>query len=123
VLVLDDIAEAIVRIDLVTGNRSFASGGGVGAGPDFFLLNVGLQLSADATRARAVDGANGVIDVDLASGDRRVVSGPTLGRGPALARLSDASNGEAGAIFGLDRSLCAIVRVDLASADRAVVSR
>jgi hypothetical protein len=74
----------LLRVDLATGDRSVASGAGVGLGPP---LQRYASMALDPAGQRALLAQlepHAVIEVDLTTGDRRELSGPGNGTGPAF---------------------------------------
>jgi hypothetical protein len=114
--------------------RELWSGPSRGSGPPFVeLTDVAASSAGLVTRCVfALDaGLRALISVDEVSGDRTLVSGPGVGTGPELERpirfvLEPSSpNPCAGTALVLDRLLeggAALVRVDLSSGARSIVS-
>src|SRR6185503_16183138 len=121
-------APRVLRINSTTGDRSVLSGNGVGTGP---------SLTAYAPATIGILGgviyvANGerLMSVDRATGDRTLISGGGRGTGPTIVwPLSIAGASTASSLVVLDERqpnstgyLGALIRVDLASGDRTVLS-
>lgn len=131
--------QAVLRVDLGTGSRTIVSGcsdaacsGVVGAGPAFgepvdLVVEPGGGLLVSY---RLEGGEFGALRrVDPVTGDRTLVSGCETdgcaglrGAGPAFADLFGLAAGPAGAIFASDSVLDAVLRVDLATGDRTLLS-
>lgn len=126
-LLLDPGLGGIVAVDLVSGDRSVISGGGVGAGPPFQLQpwsTVSMDVEGDT--AWVMDSAtdlfgNRLLAVDLSSGDRTLVSGDGIGSGRPLFDSEDVAIDAAGG-RALTFSMKDLVSIDLASGNRSVLS-
>jgi hypothetical protein len=123
-IVVDKNMDALISIDLATGDNSIISGVGAGIGPD--LRNPrSVVLHADTGSALVVDdGLIGLLSIDLASGDRTVISsndgfgvGPGF-RSPGFVALNSSNSG----VFVMNRATLALISVDLATGNRALVS-
>lgn len=114
--------DAVMRIDLATGDRSIVSGGSIGAGPDFFNVFPNLVLTRDARHAFVPDNP-GILEVDLATGDRTLIAPSDPSLGPGISFISPFSAFGEERIFALHRNIGAVVEVDLASGNRVVISR
>jgi sugar lactone lactonase YvrE len=132
--VVDRGLGVVFAVDLTSGDRSVFSGTGVGSGPVFTgATDIAIDLAGE--RLFVVDNtAQAVFVVDLAeatAGDRTVLSddsdasngGAAVGTGPALGFPSgvafDAARDQ---LLIADRTLDAIVAVDLATGNRSIVS-
>ncbi len=137
--------DAILSVDPDTGNRKIISGHVVrddddsieiGEGP-LFGQPFGLTLEDGAKSILVADAAlHAVIRVDLETGNREIVSGPDKGTGPKFAnpfavRLFASVDPEGGGakaqdnrseIIVSDYGINAVVKVDLASGDRIILS-
>ncbi|MCP4227369.1 MAG: PQQ-binding-like beta-propeller repeat protein, partial [Actinomycetia bacterium] len=125
VILLVDIAlEAVVEIDLSTGDRTIISDTGRGSGTDL-SVPLGLALDTANDRALVVDnGIDALVEVDLSTGDRTIHSSSDtdnmVGTGPPLTtprsvRL-DAANNRA---LVMESTWQALVAVDLATGGRS----
>ncbi|MGL6161659.1 hypothetical protein [Microbulbifer sp.] len=134
-LLVDGGNDALIAIDLETGDRAVLSGADpdnagalVGAGPGFGDIE---SVVVDSVNHRALipDFSNSmVIAVDLASGDRSVIlglspeSGSLLGEGPAVDSPTLASlDPEKDLLFVLNAG-DAVMAIDLQSGERVVFS-
>ena len=124
-LVLDDQSNALVAVDLASGDRTIVSGPTVGLGGAFSAPQ-GVVLDPDPLRRRALvlDTYDGeLVAVDLVTGDRTTLSGVGVGLGPTLFPSYDLDYDA-----GLDRVLAinllesTLVAVDLASGNRTLLS-
>lgn len=128
--VVDSQQDALLEVDLVNGDRRIVSGMNEGQGPNMRSPS-GVSINAKGTQVYIVDSElNAVLRVDLVNGSRHIVSSSQLGGGPALS-TSDSLGyiGELSAISLNSLETQAFVhggtrllRVDLKSGDRAVVS-
>jgi hypothetical protein len=122
-------APRVLRINSTTGDRSVLSGNGVGTGP--------LLSAYTATTIRILGGviylANGerLMSVNPANGNRTLLSGGGRGTGPTIVwPLSIAGSSTATSLVVLDElqpsgaglGNGALIRVDLASGNRTVLS-
>ena len=117
----------ILRIDPVTGNRTLLTGAGRGTGPvpvgtAAMGLENGVTYLADETGQ--------VVSVDAANGNRTLISGPTRGSGPSLVAPMSITSDSPDSVVVLDMEYRpspsagagALIRVNLATGDRTVVS-
>lgn len=123
-LITDDILDALVIVDLSSGDRTVKSAVGVGTGP-MIGSPTSVVIDADNNRALVVDtDLDALVSIDLVSGDRTVISDRNTGVGPDFGRpLSvafDASNNRALVADGV--GLVTLYWVDLVSGDRVVAS-
>ena len=114
---------ALIAVDLTTGERTLISNSTTGTGPAFVGSTPrGLAFDTANNRALLVDNVNGLIAVDLTSGNRTIVSGGTTGTGPAFAGPQglafDAVNNR---VLVLN-SANSLIAVDLANGNRTLVS-
>ncbi|MHC4849494.1 MAG: hypothetical protein ACYTEG_13705 [Planctomycetota bacterium] len=118
------LAGTIDRIDIATGNRTIASGDGVGSGT---RIKGADGLAWDAARQRLlVTDRSTLFAVDPQTGDRTIVSNEDVGRGP---RLQDGRNlvippdnpNVAYVLLGVGIDL--VLGVDLVTGDRFLVSK
>ncbi len=124
--VADDGDTVIYRVNLTTGDRTVLSdNAGTGSGPSITFPN-DLALDLPGNRALILNrgSRDEVMAVDLTTGDRSIVSGEGVGNGQAF-RVPyyidlDLANDRA---FVFDLSVTGIIVVDLATGDRAVVTR
>lgn len=132
-LVLDAGLQALLAVNLGTGDRTVLSSPDVGAGPVFSDSGqLSLQaMAVDTARGRVLvtnyqtNALGAVIAIDLATGDRTLISSPSRGVGEALLQpngivLDDSpGSGEPSAFLAnYDR----ILRVNLTTGDRSVFS-
>jgi hypothetical protein len=121
-LVMDTNLQAVLSVDLVTGDRFVVSGGGIGGGP----IDLGGRIAVDSLRRRVLTGTDDeVLAISIADESNHLVSSQYRGRhGPeAMMSVVLAPNGseayhmvgyELGSNYG---TLPA--RIELASGDRA----
>jgi hypothetical protein len=117
----------LLRINPATGNRSVLTGVGVGAGPAVNVAAVGVE--GGIIYVTDVVG-NQVMSVDPATGTRTLVSGPGLGAGAPFVSPVSITSDRPGSIVVLDAErpagaglpLGGLVRVDLATGDRTLIS-
>ena len=114
-------ADALVAVDLATGNRTMISGNGRGTGPTFGCA-VGLTLDNGGERAFMAD-TDVVFVVDLSSGNRAILSSDgSTGSGPALVAPFDVEMLDDQHVMVPDDSLGALVRIEVASGNRVIFS-
>jgi NHL repeat-containing protein len=121
-------APQLLRITPASGNRAVLTGNGVGSGP---ALTIFAMVGLERGVIYLMDFAGTIVSVDPVTGDRTLVSGSARGTGPALvapvSMTSDAPDSVVvadrdhwSADTGLGRG--ALVRVDLATGNRTVLS-
>ncbi|MEO1233445.1 MAG: hypothetical protein AAFZ18_31575, partial [Myxococcota bacterium] len=122
-LVTDNGSNAIVAVDLATGNRSiFSDNSNMGPAVE---TPFGIVVDGTGNRAFYVDTTqDGVVQVDLTSGDRTLVSSDgTRGTGPDLTSPRDVELDLANArLLVVGTGVDALVAVDLATGDRSILS-
>jgi len=119
-------SNALLAVDLATGDRTIVSDVSKGSGPAFINLT-GVTLDAANKRALVTDSKFGLlalVAVDLTTGNRTIVTDASTGSGPAFISPDivtlDAANNRA---LVIDSGLNALVAVELVSGDRVIVSR
>ncbi len=118
----DDL-NALIAIDLVSGDRSVLSGATIGTGPALISpLSVSLDLSGD--RALVSDyGSYTVVAIDLATGNRTIFPDDKPGSGPSLRSptgvVPDPSRNR---ILVGDTTLKALLAIDMSSGERTMLS-
>jgi hypothetical protein len=131
--------QAVVRVNLATGDRAIVSGctdaacsGVIGDGPTFgepvdLVVEPDGALLVSYRREGAAFGA--IRRVDPVTGARTLVSGcqdtacnMVRGAGPVFVDLFGLATGPAGVLYASDSILDAVLRIDLASGDRTLVS-
>src|SRR5262245_1009313 len=122
-IVTDGLLQAVVLVDLTTGDRTTLSSPTVGSGPVPLDLH-GIAVDTGRDRALVVDDVRAeLMAVDLSSGERSTVSSDTVGSGPPLIvprRLAiDVTRDLALVTLPQSRTLLAI---DLVSGNRTVLS-
>jgi len=135
-LMLEELAPAIVRVNLITGTRTVLSGATRGAGPALQLgadFVVAAPQSGTPSRAFVLDARRaGIVAVNLETGDRTMVSDPSTGTGPELGP-SDSYSAQALALDSTRNQLlvstsrygtssAAVIAVDLTTGDRRLLS-
>lgn len=109
--VVDSAADAIVEIDLATGDRRVVSSDLIGAGPEYAVPN-DLHLLDPSTAWVTDNGLDAVLRVDLTTGDRTVWSGEGVGTGPAYRWPRGVAEGPDGTVLVVDSELGAFFVVD-----------
>lgn len=119
----------ILRVNPATGDRTILSGSGsaVGTGP---LMLTWAAVSVQGGVIYAASQTGELLSVDPVTGNRTLVSGLPRGTGPAFVAPVSMTSDAAGSLVVLDRNhvagtgqgLGALIRVDLASGDRTVLS-
>jgi len=117
----------LLRINPTTGNRSVLTGVGVGGGPAVNVAAVGVE--GGIIYVTDVVG-NQIMSVDPATGNRTLVSGPGAGGGAPFFSPVSITSDRPGSIVVLDAErpapgglpLGGLVRVDLATGDRTLIS-
>ena len=141
-LVLDTGLDALVGVNLTTGDRVVIADETTGTGPLLddplaLLLEVELTTIEDeatgetssayvsARRALVTDAGEGaLLAVDLASGTRNEISGPQFGKGPELTKPTGiALDAAEERVLLVDEGLDALLMVDLRNGERVIVSR
>jgi hypothetical protein len=139
ILAADGDGRALYRIDPATGNRTLVSGctdagctSLVGTGPSGGQpARILLDASGDVYVAYRVDGSfyGAIREVDPATGDRKQISGceddactSVQGTGPGFLDPLGLGFASDGSLLVADGGLEAIVRVDLGTGDRTIVS-
>jgi hypothetical protein len=128
-LVVDAELQALVGVNLSTGERHVVSSPFVGDGP---ILLRPSHLDLDTSQGRVlvtdapVNDPNGVFAIDLASGDRTLVSSIDRGSGNELgfarAIVLDRTNAASGRAFVTEGDHTVLLSLDLESGDRSVFS-
>jgi len=117
----------LLRINPTTGNRSVLTGVGVGGGPAVNVAAVGVE--GGIIYVTDVVG-NQIMSVDPFTGNRTLISGPGTGTGAPFVSPVSITSDRPGSIVVLDSEqpagpglgLGGLVRVDLATGDRSVIS-
>lgn len=120
-VVTDPELEVLFRVEPLTGDRSIASGLGVGAGPPF-VSPVAVAVEASGDLVVTDNDLNAVVRVDPTTGDRATVSDPGTGAGPVLSNPLGIAVEVGGDLVVIDNSLDVVVRVDPSTGDRVIVS-
>ena len=137
-LVIDSNLDALLSVDLTTGDRAVISqiaatapeGMEVGTGPDFDNpRSVVLDPDEVANRVLVTDvGLGAVLAVDLTSGDRTTVSDDSdfelteFGTGDAFQTPQEISFANATTLVVIDNGLDALFSVDIPTGDRTIIS-
>lgn len=117
----------LLRITPATGDRVVLSANGVGSGPTLGGDSMGLEGGV----IYLMDQAGTVMSVDAVTGDRTLISGPTRGTGPGFVFPVSMASDSANSVVVLDMrqpppgpgyALGALIRVDLATGNRTVLS-
>ena len=117
----------MLQIDPATGNRIVLTGAVVGSGPAVTVAAVGLENGV--IYVTDVVG-NQIMSVDPATGARTLVSGPGRGTGPAFVSPISVTSDSPDSVVVLDMDFPAgtglgrgaLIRVDLASGNRTLLS-
>jgi sugar lactone lactonase YvrE len=117
----------LLRIDPATGNRRVLTGVGVGGGPAVNVAAVGIE--GGVIYVTDVVG-NQIMSVAPVTGNRTLISGPGLGAGAPFVSPVSITSDRPGSIVVLDMErpagaglgLGGLVRVDLATGDRTLIS-
>lgn len=121
-LLADYAQEAILDVNLTTGDAVTLSGASAGAGPLLTRLS-SMDVDLASNTAWVTDRIEGVVSIDLASGDRQSVSSAGVGRGPLLrdpgALRVDVASGIG---WVADVDLGALFTVDLVTGERVLLS-
>ncbi|MFC6674098.1 hypothetical protein [Marinobacterium aestuariivivens] len=122
-LVADPHYDAIVKVDPLTGNREFFSGGVVGSGPSFEGV-VGITLDRFGNVFVTDEVANAVFAIDPTTGDRQILSSDDLavGTGPALARPFHIDTASTGDLLMSDFGRDAVMKVNQTTGNRSILS-
>ncbi len=131
-MVAGNITNAVLRVDLASGERSLVSGQGAGSGPEVVNMLDFVLDPQGATGYAADVGANVVVAIDMASGARRIISGAGVGGGPAITGRARALTFDPGNnrllsagtmdLDGEGAIAFALFAIDLATGDRTVIT-
>ena len=119
--------QRVLQIDPATGNRIVLTGNVVGSGPAVTVAAVGLENGVIYVTDVVGDQ---IMSVDPATGARTLVSGPGRGTGPAFVSPISVTSDSPDSVVVLDTDFSAgtglgrgaLIRVDLASGNRTVLS-
>ena len=118
-LVADSSLNAVVAVDLSSGDQSILSDSNNGAGPEF-LDPRGIALDLD--RGRAVIAARrGVYGVDLTFGDRTVIADDQTGNGPSLGTVIGSVAVDVSTERAFVTSVEGMFSIDMRNGDRSVI--
>ncbi|HIF41834.1 MAG TPA: hypothetical protein EYQ74_12135 [Planctomycetes bacterium] len=122
----DAVLDALVRIDLATGDRTIISDDVTGSGP-ILGTPVGIYLDEPLTRALIADYAlDALFKIDLATGDRTIVSDELLGAGDLTKPRDLAYDPVADRVFltdyGIGGENSKVVVVDITTGGLTVIS-
>jgi DNA-binding beta-propeller fold protein YncE len=122
-MVFDQAAQAIVAIDVATGERRVLSDDDTGAGPSLVDIDQ-MAVTPDGATLLAVDRFEAaLVAIDLGTGDRRVVSGDGAGSGEGFDSLAGVTVSPDGTTaFVGDDVKNVVFAVDLGSGARRVMS-
>lgn len=122
-LVFDKVGQALVAIDVASGERTVISDDGTGAGPSMNDVEA-LAVTPDGSEVLAVDVFEAaLVAIDLTTGDRRIVSGDNAGSGERFDSLAGLALSPAGdTAFVGDDVKNAVFAVDLATGARTIMS-
>ncbi len=130
-VVTDFEAQAVLRVDPRTGNRTVLSSADRGTGP---LLDepMGIVVQANGSLALVDLALDAVVEVDAVTGDRSILSGcselddpcpvPLVGSGPSFLRPTDLSVRPNRVLAVIDTDLGAVVDVNPNTGNRTIVS-
>jgi streptogramin lyase len=128
-VVVDSALDAVVRVELATGDRTTISGctndapctGTIGSGP-LFRTPENIAVEADGQLVVVDADVEAVLRVNPATGDRTIISGNVTGSGPLLSlplHIAVEANGQ---LIVTDARLNAVIRVDPVTGARTIVS-
>jgi len=118
----DGSVDAIIAVDLATGNRSILSDEATGTGDDF-SSPVDMVTDAANNRLLLADQTRGMFSIDLGTGDRTTITRPTDFYGVNESRIqSVAYDSASGTAYVPDSSQDIIFEVVVSSGDRTVLS-
>lgn len=122
-LVFDQVGQALIGIDIATGERRVISDSETGAGPALVDV-VALAVTPDGTQVLAADLFEAaLVSIDLATGDRRTISGDDVGSGEPFNSLVGVTVDPTGQTAFLGDDVEDVVfAVDLATGARVVMS-
>jgi len=130
-VVVDFEAQAVVRVDLSTGNRTILSDATTGSGPGL-EEPMGIAVQSNGFLAVVDFALDAVVEIDPDTGNRRILSGcpqapdpcpePLVGLGPFFLRPIDLVVRPDRTLAVLDSDLGAIVGVDPITGDRRILS-
>jgi len=113
--------QRILKINPLTGDRSFLSGNNVGTGPDFEIpFGMALEGNGDLLVADFV--LDAIFRVDPTTGDRIFASGGGIGSGPELQSPGGVAVNADGTIFAQDQGANALYSIDPVTGDRTLLS-
>jgi hypothetical protein len=124
-------SNALVQVDMVTGNRTVISSATVGSGPAF-IEPLSVVVSALGEVFVIDEALDAVVEVDPLTGARSIISGCTegadpcptavIGSGPAFLRPISIASEASGTLVVTDVELGAVLRVNTATGNRTLVS-
>ena len=130
-VVVDVGRDAVIRVDQFTGNRTILSDASTGIGPAF-ISPIDIVTDAFGTVFVLDLSLDAVVRVELDTGNRTIVSGcpeepdpcpvPLVGLGPDLADPAGIAAEPGGTLALTDVGLSAILRLDVVTGDRSIVS-
>jgi hypothetical protein len=130
---IEDGHNALVRVNMVTGSRTIVSSPTVGRGPAL-LTPIGVTSSASGEIYVIDEALDAVVGVDPVTGARQIVSGcpdpagddpcpvPLVGSGTAFLRPVSIAPEANNSLVVTDLELGAVVRIDIATGNRAIIS-
>jgi DNA-binding beta-propeller fold protein YncE len=120
-LVTDRMLNAVLAVDVDTGNRTLISGGGAGTGTAFDSP-IAVDINAARTTAYVLDmGLDCIFSVDLSTGNRTVLSGNGQGSGVALDTPRDMVFDETnGRLLVADFETDAIIEISVSTGIRSI---
>jgi len=121
-LVIDSGIDAVVAVDLASGDRTIISNSTTGTGQTFSAPE-NIVLHSALNRVLIADITRGLIAVDLASGDRTIVNQPKVDYGANSSRLEGVALDLArNNILVTDSTVDAIFSMDLFNGSRSILS-
>lgn len=119
-LVLTDFAaDAVVRVDPITGDRTIISDSSTGSGPVFWGPQ-GIAVEADGNLVVVDPIRDALIRIDPVTGDRTIVSSASIGSGPPHRSPQSIAVEAGGDLVVTDER--SVIRVDPVTGDRAIIS-
>ena len=122
-IIADEFVDALVAVDLQTGDRTSLTDGGVGAGIHF-RSTTALAMTEDPVRLFAIDPiSDTVVEIDPDTGDRRLIfgTGNTVGTIETTPSAIAVDPMQAVLYYG-DSTIGALFEVDLAGGTPKIVS-
>ncbi|MFO0946375.1 MAG: hypothetical protein U1D30_10570 [Planctomycetota bacterium] len=114
-------ADAIFKINPLTGDRSILSGPSVGTGPALDGASA-ILVGPNGEIFVGTGSTDSIIRIDPITGDRTLISGPSVGTGPAIDYVSGLTLTANGDFYALSSNSDRIYFVDGVTGNRTIVS-